>query len=345
MEGSCFFQPKVFIKTKAVQEQNGFLWEEINFLSLQEVFKRVGQIIMGESGIFKATLTRDREGYPRWLLNSLPVKRCSWVQPSPRNPFSFLWGLAHSCAHVSSPLGSLLTWVPSGYPTLTPVLKFETCSPRPFPEAHASCPCAALAAGASLGDRSWQLRALRTPSLPLGPAASRLRCSPAPNRDPASEDPPASPGSWQTRAQTDSHSDSWSSSQSRPSLADPSPAGLDSTAPARTAPDAEPPKVPLSLGSPRRVPWRAPSRQGCQPDTGPRRPGRGCRTCRRGSGPGWQGAEGPRPRSDHRQADLPERPASGPGGAGTAGGQVPPPPPRPGRTLVAQAPRATGCPS
>lgn len=62
MEGSCFFQPKVFIKTKTVQEQNGFLWEEINFLSLQEVFKRVGQIIMGESGIFKATLTRDREG-------------------------------------------------------------------------------------------------------------------------------------------------------------------------------------------------------------------------------------------------------------------------------------------
>lgn len=65
MEGSCFFQTKVFIKTKAVQEQNGFLWEEINFLSLQEVFKQVGQIIRGELGIVKATLAWDREGYPR----------------------------------------------------------------------------------------------------------------------------------------------------------------------------------------------------------------------------------------------------------------------------------------
>lgn len=77
---------------------------------------------------------------------------------------------------MSSPPGSLLPGCPAA--SLVgphPRLRFETCSPRPFPEAHVSCPGAAPATGASsvLGG-----------SLLTAPSPSHLRTLPLTSAEP-----------------------------------------------------------------------------------------------------------------------------------------------------------------
>lgn len=108
------------------------------------------QIIRVVFGIFKATLVWDEVKGP-WMTFKFPSSlEMFWGSLISRKPLFIPPGLAHSCAHVSSPPGRWLTSVPGGS---RPRRRLETCFPRPFPAAHVSCLGAAPAAGASPEDR------------------------------------------------------------------------------------------------------------------------------------------------------------------------------------------------
>lgn len=80
----------IFLKTKAVQEQNGFPWREVGFPSLEEVFKQVSSNDEGGFGDFQ------RDFGMRWEKGTLDdfklpsSPKMFWGSPVSRKPLAFL---------------------------------------------------------------------------------------------------------------------------------------------------------------------------------------------------------------------------------------------------------------